>query len=883
MKRYTKSIELLLLLLATSLSINCIDCAFVSNSNIKSSITLEENEIARKLSSGRSIDNSNRRSPHQFTSVLMLNENEESSLNNDISTLDIVLMSVGDLRVDDHIGLINAISNTKNSKYNYKNMVLPVVVLTNDILSNIPGIVAHTIDIANILSDALYDINESLTSTINPTMKLHYLSGSTVQKSLRQLVLTIQQQQNESMNIRIHVCDLGDADNNIGYNPYSQLTKDNGSSENDDEWEIVSWTPSLRTQPWQDISSTFTDKYPTYETMYTKSVQPIEPISLVGMKINDDNVMNIKDFQYLPSKNDLLAHFQSVLSLEADRCQAEKSTGIYSTHWGGLKSESSKGSKVLETVTSYVRDYKENDIQWMNSNQQQNLLVSSNPRSLEHASMKWQLIDNHWMAGECITRYLAAPILFGTISLRRLWYIANENSNSLLDDKSIFFPSSSIKQMVESSEWHKLLAAKYIRTDPAYNNSLLLAPAASLDIPQTTYKYWRYQGFLCRYAITNFNAGKKSLMDKKIDRPNNNGILLVHGFGASGAQWNKVMYEIGTCINETNDSISQQGLAPDLIGFGHSEKPGISYTGYMWDSQITDFCKEIAITKHQWDTFVIGGNSIGGFTSLSAAASDTASISGNEVSSNGSPGTLRCSGLVLMNSAGPIKTAEEIQIEMDAATTKNSLSSIAEQTINGQLKACSPPPRPIARAFGNGLLSYLRPSIQSICKNLYPTNPDAVDDILCEGILRDSLDPGAVYVMMAGAKLPTPRTANELLDAQFGSSSSSRRRRRITTSSSTSGTSSTTVSESVFTGPVLIAQGVLDPLNDAMDRMNRFASLREGITPDPIQAGHCPHDEQPGLVAKSIVTWMNTKPWGMITTTKNNQIQGSVVSSAMVK
>ena len=64
------------------------------------------------------------------------------------------------------------------------------------------------------------------------------------------------------------------------------------------------------------------------------------------------------------------------------------------------------------------------------------------------------------------------------------------------------------------------------------------------------------------------------------------------------------------------------------------------------------------------------------------------------------------------------------------------------------------------------MLAYLQPQIQSICKNLYPTNPDAVDNNLCSGILRgDSLDPGAINVMISGSKLPPPRTANELLGA----------------------------------------------------------------------------------------------------------------------
>ena len=74
--------------------------------------------------------------------------------------------------------------------------------------------------------------------------------------------------------------------------------------------------------------------------------------------------------------------------------------------------------------------------------------------------------------------------------------------------------------------------------------------------------------------------------------------------------------------------------------------------------------------------------------------------------------------------------------------------------------------RPVARFFGNGLLSYLRPRIQSICVNLYPTNPAAVDDNLCDTIERDSVDPGGIAVMVSGTKLPPPRSMNEMLEAE---------------------------------------------------------------------------------------------------------------------
>jgi len=59
-------------------------------------------------------------------------------------------------------------------------------------------------------------------------------------------------------------------------------------------------------------------------------------------------------------------------------------------------------------------------------------------------------------------------------------------------------------------------------------------------------------------------------------------------------------------------------------------------------------------------------------------------------------------------------------------------------------KSNSPPPALVASLGGQGLLWYLRPRIQSICVNLYPSNPSAADDNLCTNILRDSLDPGAL-------------------------------------------------------------------------------------------------------------------------------------------
>ena len=83
----------------------------------------------------------------------------------------------------------------------------------------------------------------------------------------------------------------------------------------------------------------------------------------------------------------------------------------------------------------------------------------------------------------------------------------------------------------------------------------------------------------------------------------------MHGFGASGSQWNKAMDEL--CLAAAPSTAitgTIQGLAPDLIGFGHSEKPPLTYTQYLWESYVSGFVKEVAVKKEKWDKFVVGGN-----------------------------------------------------------------------------------------------------------------------------------------------------------------------------------------------------------------------------------------------------------------------------------
>ena len=148
--------------------------------------------------------------------------------------------------------------------------------------------------------------------------------------------------------------------------------------------------------------------------------------------------------------------------------------------------------------------------------------------------MAWQLRGEgtspagnaeNWLPGESMVRALPAPLLLGTISPRRIWHTASNSAAA----QGWFFSVSPLQRLVEGREWHRLLAARNLRTDPAYQGK-----------GDTVYGYWRYHGFLCRYAKTDFSKEQATSSPTKTKE----GVLLVHGFGASGAQWNKAMQEL---------------------------------------------------------------------------------------------------------------------------------------------------------------------------------------------------------------------------------------------------------------------------------------------------------------------------------------------------
>lgn len=403
--------------------------------------------------------------------------------------------------------------------------------------------------------------------------------------------------------------------------------------------------------------------------------------------------------------------------------------------------------------------------------------------------------------GEAFSRTFSELLSLGTVSARRVRHMMTERIDaiaarsplatrlpatlaSLVDVETGAQAARSSRcaaavAAIDAAEWHRRLAWTDLR-DRAY------AKAGGLPIEV---RYWRWHGILLRYTVTAPSAGCDA------DKPP---LVCVHGFGASADQWDDLM-----------DDMAARGrrvFAVDLPGFGHAQKPPISYTQYLWEQSVVDFGR--AVVK---EPYVVAGNSIGGYTAASAAAS---------------AGRDEVLGLVLLNSAGRLLSPEDEAAERERRggfTLRDSMAAKGADV----LPPLKPPPSWLLELGGRMLFLYLQPNIGRICKQVYPNNPAAVDDALCAGILRDSNDPGAVNVLTSGAKLPMPISKNELLER--------------------------------YSGHVLVCQGLNDPLggNQARPRFDLYARAYTGsLTRVGLEAGHCPHDEEPALVADAIDRFM---------------------------
>ncbi|NEO34737.1 MAG: alpha/beta fold hydrolase, partial [Symploca sp. SIO3C6] len=167
--------------------------------------------------------------------------------------------------------------------------------------------------------------------------------------------------------------------------------------------------------------------------------------------------------------------------------------------------------------------------------------------------------------------------------------------------------------------------------------------------------------------------------------------------------------------------------AIDLLGFGRSAKPNISYSAEVWLNQLHDF-----ITQVIGRPAVIVGNSLGGYAGLCVAAQCLESVSG----------------LILLNSAGPF--SDSLPAKSQPAWKRFWATTVRRVLLH-----------PLPAFF---LFQYTRRR-SVIRKTLLKVYLDstAVTDQLVEEIYRPSCDPGAAQVFASVFKAKQGDTVDALL------------------------------------------------------------------------------------------------------------------------
>ena len=382
---------------------------------------------------------------------------------------------------------------------------------------------------------------------------------------------------------------------------------------------------------------------------------------------------------------------------------------------------------------------------------------------------------------ECAERLFAPSLAVGGVSKRQVAAFARKEGANFPVNKIRDVSRTDSGALLDVAEWRDWHDRLHLRKK---------------EDEQTHWWRWSSGGYLIRYKLWGETTAKAE-----------EALLLVHGFGASADQWNRLV-----------DAMQEKGhegpiFAVDVVGFGFSAKPGLSYTQHLWEAMLLEFVEEVVLATAK--TVVLAGNSIGGGLAAGVAAN---------------LGKTKCAGLVLCNSAGVILTPEEDALLLASGiTVKEKTLNVLSLSTNPSLKPFSTPfgGQLLLDGFGQGVIEVLAPQIPKLLKRYYPTNPDNADDTLAKAIDRDARDPGCANVIGSGAKLPPQRSLNEVLRD--------------------------------FDGPVLVAQGEFDYVSGPERTRLRAKQLEAlpKVTVDILNSGHCPHDESPHLVATSLLSWLS--------------------------
>jgi len=212
---------------------------------------------------------------------------------------------------------------------------------------------------------------------------------------------------------------------------------------------------------------------------------------------------------------------------------------------------------------------------------------------------------------------------------------------------------------------------------------------------------WRWQSYDIRY--TKLGTGQP--------------LILLHGFGASIGHWRN---NIPVLVQE-----GYQVYALDLLGFGGSDKPAVSYSMDLWQALVRDFWHE-----HIQAPTVLIGNSIGGLLSLMLATQV--------------PEIAR--GVVLLNPAGGLNHRPE-ELPLPLRWVMGGFTSLVSSQWVGPI------------VFN---LIRQKPRIRRTLRQVY-CRREAITDELVDLLHAPSCDPGAQQVFASILTAPPGPKPAELL------------------------------------------------------------------------------------------------------------------------
>lgn len=400
---------------------------------------------------------------------------------------------------------------------------------------------------------------------------------------------------------------------------------------------------------------------------------------------------------------------------------------------------------------------------------------------------------------EAACRAFAPALSLGALSAREARAAAAAASDAPLSpgDRPLWSRSDAggLSDLVEWREWFECLAVKSLALQAAGEPATTGGAAAQAGDARApgVVAFWRWGGaHLVRYERWAAGAAYDGAAPA---------LLLVHGFAASAEQWERLVH----ALREAHGADALPPIyAIDLLGFGHSEKPGLSYTQYVWEAQLVDFSVEVM----EGAPLVLVGNSIGGGLAAGAAATLGPLVRG----------------VVLCNSAGVLESPEAYE---------RPPVSVREATLRGAVTPYAPVPLlgPAALdLFGDLVIRAIFPQIATRLVDIYADRAANADGAVVLAIEQGAASPGSANVIGSGQKLAPNRPLNEVLDAAHG-----------------------------FGGPVLVCQGKNDRVSGparAQERAQVFKRLRPGVTVRELDAGHCCHDEVPEQVAAALLAWL---------------------------